>query len=68
LDGLRAASSLTQRPAELGELEITVTPRGRMTPEKAAAFAELGVDRLVVLPLPTPDEAIETATKAVDRL
>jgi probable F420-dependent oxidoreductase len=53
LEGLRAAASEVARPAELGELEITVTPRGRLTAETAAAFAELGVHRLV--PVPRPD-------------
>ena len=32
LTGLRAAADHIDRPAELGELEISVTPRGRMTP------------------------------------
>jgi hypothetical protein len=30
-----------------------VTPRGSLTPERAAQWAELGVDRLVVRPRPT---------------
>jgi hypothetical protein len=42
-----------RRPDELGTLEITVTPRGSLTPERAAQWAELGVDRLVVRPRPT---------------
>ena len=53
LDGLRAAADRVERPAELGELEITITPRGRLTPEKAAAFAAAGVHRLVPMPGPT---------------
>jgi probable F420-dependent oxidoreductase len=48
--GLREAASRIERPPALGRLEITVTPRGRLTPERAAAFADLGVDRLVVYP------------------
>ena len=54
--GLRAAGANTDRPAALGELEITVTPpRGQvLTAELAAAYAELGVDRLVLLPPATP--------------
>ena len=57
-----------ERPAELGELEITVTPRGRLTAEHAAAFAELGVDRLVVMPNPHDDDvrpSIDAAMAAV---
>jgi probable F420-dependent oxidoreductase len=47
LDGLRAAAEAEARPAALEPLEITVTPRGELTPERVAAFAELGVHRLV---------------------
>jgi probable F420-dependent oxidoreductase len=68
LAGLRAAAAHIERPAELGELEITVTPRGRLTAETAAAFAELGVHRLVPFPPPTADgvtATIEAASSAV---
>jgi probable F420-dependent oxidoreductase len=68
LAGLRAAADRVERPAGLGDLEISVTPRGRITPDRAAAYAELGVHRLVVLPPPTPDgpaETIDAATAAV---
>lgn len=50
LAGLREARSSVERRQGLGELEITVTPRGQLTPDRAAAFADLGVDRLVVYP------------------
>jgi len=69
LDGLRRAAEEVDRPAVLGELEITVTPRGRLTPETVTAFAELGVHRLVPMPAPTPDgpqKAIERSREAVD--
>ncbi|MDQ1533030.1 MAG: hypothetical protein QOF28_791 [Actinomycetota bacterium] len=66
LAGLRAAASETERPAELGRLEITVTPRGHLTAEKAAAFAELGVERLVPFPPPTPDGIARTIDSALD--
>ena len=52
-------------------LELTVTPRGRLTKEKAEAFAELGVHRLVPFPPPTLDgiaATIESALEAVDGL
>jgi hypothetical protein len=55
LVGLRAAADRVERPAGLGALEISVTPRGRITPDRAAAYAVVGEDRLVVLPPPTPD-------------
>jgi probable F420-dependent oxidoreductase len=57
LDGLRAAAAHVERPAELGELEITVTPRGRLTRESAGAFAELGVHRLVLVRPESPEAA-----------
>ena len=71
LAGLRAAAGRVERPAELGQLEINVTPGGRLTPERAAAYAELGVDRLVVLAAPTEDgpaRAINTAVAAIAEL
>ena len=63
--GLRAAAAEVERPAELGALEITVTPRGRLTAETAAAFAELGVDRLVPFPPPTADGVTKTIDSAL---
>ena len=68
ITALRAAASTTDRPAELGALEITVTPRGRLTDAKAAAFAEAGVHRLVPFPPPTPEgvaATIEASLEAV---
>ena len=68
IEGLRVAAEQVDRPAELGTLEITVTPRGRLTAETAGAFAELGVDRLVVIPDPRSDDvrpSIEAAVTAM---
>ena len=66
LDGLREAASRVERPPALGELEITVTPRGRLTPERATEWAELGVDRLVVYPVgATPDEVLAAIDASV---
>lgn len=65
LDGLRAAAANAERPAELGDLEISITPRGALTPETAAAYAELGVHRLVPMPSPSADGARETIDAAV---
>jgi len=65
---LRGAADQVERPAGLGTLEISVTPRGRLTPALATAFAEAGVDRLVALASPTPDgpmRAIEAAVAAI---
>ena len=70
LAGLRTAASQVDRPAALGELEISVTPRGHLTPERVAAFAGAGVDRLVVLadPSVTPAETVERAAAAVAQI
>jgi probable F420-dependent oxidoreductase len=65
LAGLRDAADRVDRPATLGNLEVSVTPRGRVTAERAAAFAELGVHRLVVLAPQTPDGPAETIQAAV---
>jgi probable F420-dependent oxidoreductase len=65
LAGLRDAADRVDRPATLGKLEVSVTPRGRVTAERAAAFAELGVHRLVVLAPQTPDGPAETIQAAV---
>jgi probable F420-dependent oxidoreductase len=62
--GLRAAADEVERPAELGDLEISVTPHGRMTPERAAEFAAAGVHRLVVLAPPDADGAIRAIESA----
>ena len=65
LAGLAAAAAQVRRPAELGELEISVTPRGRMTAERAAEFATLGVHRLVLLAPPDPDGPARTIESGI---
>ncbi|MDQ3739176.1 MAG: TIGR03619 family F420-dependent LLM class oxidoreductase [Actinomycetota bacterium] len=55
LAGLRKIADSVERPNGLGELEISVTPRGRFTAEAVAAFADLGVHRLVPMPRPNAD-------------
>jgi probable F420-dependent oxidoreductase len=53
---LRAAG---ERPAELGELEITITPPGTPGPDTVRRYADLGVGRLVIPPDTTAGTAIE---------
>lgn len=68
IEGLRTAAASVDRPAALGELEITVTPRGRLTAETAAAFADLGVHRLVIIPNPADADvrpSIDAAVSAI---
>ncbi len=50
IEGLRAAADGHERPDALGDLEVTVSPVGGFNREVVARFADLGVDRLVVLP------------------
>ena len=65
LAGLAASAAQVRRPAELGELEISLTPRGRMTAERAAEFATLGVHRLVLLAPPDPDGPARTIESGI---
>jgi probable F420-dependent oxidoreductase len=58
--GLAAAAGRVERPAELGELEVSVTPRGQITRELAAEFARAGVHRLVLLAPPAADGPAQT--------
>lgn len=50
LEGLREAARRYARPAELGELEITVGVPGPLDRRTAGRYAALGVHRLVLLP------------------
>ncbi len=48
---LRLARQRWPRPAELGQLEISITPaRGDVSRELVQRYAELGVDRLILRP------------------
>lgn len=60
LEGLAEAAAQVERPPALGPLEITVTPRGRLTAETAEAFAAAGVHRLVPTLPPTADSVEAT--------
>src|SRR2546429_4461492 len=57
LAGLREVAARHERPESLGELEISVTPRGTPDRDAAARFAELGVHRLILMPRTDLDEA-----------
>lgn len=47
---LREAASRHERPAELGELQITITPPGAIDVHTARRYADLGVHRLALQP------------------
>ncbi|PYN33857.1 MAG: LLM class F420-dependent oxidoreductase [Candidatus Rokuibacteriota bacterium] len=59
LASLREAAKKHSRPAELGRLEISITPPGYDVPDKATidAYAAAGVDRLILRPRPEMDAA-----------
>jgi probable F420-dependent oxidoreductase len=50
IDGLRQAATEVERPPHLGDIEITVSPRGRIDRAFVERYGELGVHRLVLLP------------------
>ena len=47
--GLKRAGAIHERPAQLGDLEISITPRARLTPEAVRQYEDLGVARLILL-------------------
>ena len=62
LAALRDTAKKQSRPAELGRLEISITPPGFDVPDRATidAYAAAGVDRLVLRPRPEMDaDALE---------
>jgi probable F420-dependent oxidoreductase len=50
IEAIAADQSKYERPAELGPLEISITPVGHLDRGVIDWYAELGVDRLVLLP------------------
>lgn len=52
LDVIATETKEIGRPAELGPLELTIIPAGPFDRSIADQYAELGVDRVVVLPRP----------------
>jgi hypothetical protein len=55
LDAVKRVAAEHERPAELGSLEITVTPTGTLDRTVVERYEELGVNRLVLLPQPDAD-------------
>jgi probable F420-dependent oxidoreductase len=62
LTALRAAEARHGRPAELGELEVTITPPPDFDADMARRYAELGVHRLVVQPQVSTGPAVDELT------
>lgn len=57
LHALQELAGKHERPADLGPLEITITPTGVLDRGIVERYQELGVDRLVLLPQPDIDSA-----------
>ena len=55
IEGLRQAAAQFPRPGGLGELEVSVTPRGPVDERTVETFAALGVHRLILQPHPRLD-------------
>jgi probable F420-dependent oxidoreductase len=68
LTRLRRVAAEYERPADLGELEITITPPGPVDLDTARRYADLGVDRLVVQPTKEDGSGIEEVIDAVATL
>ena len=65
---LRRLAMECERPAELGRLELTVTPAGPLDKATVERYAELGVDRLVLLPQPDAGPRQRHVPVPVDRI
>lgn len=59
LADLNAAADKHGRPAELGELEITITPPGTLDLDTARRYADAGVHRLCVQPQDTDPDTMD---------
>jgi alkanesulfonate monooxygenase SsuD/methylene tetrahydromethanopterin reductase-like flavin-dependent oxidoreductase (luciferase family) len=68
LDALREVAGRHDRPAELGRLEISVTPVGTIDRAAVEQYEQLGVDRLVLLPQPDADRADRHRSVPIDRI
>lgn len=66
LDGLAAAAARYERPAHLGPLEISVTPRRVPDAEAVAAFEAMGVHRLI--PMNPPSFTVDQIVGMVEDL
>ncbi|MDR0359597.1 MAG: hypothetical protein LBJ87_09065, partial [bacterium] len=53
------------RPADLGDLEITITPPGEVDVDTARRYAELGVHRLTVQPQSMDGSAMDELISSV---
>lgn len=62
---LRETAGRFERPAGLGELEITITPPGTIDIDQARRYADLGVHRLAIQPHTMGGSAMDELVTAV---
>jgi probable F420-dependent oxidoreductase len=65
LAALRQAADRYGRPAELGDLEITITPPAGFDTDMARRYADVGVHRLVLQPPTSEGSAIDDLVESV---
>ncbi|MDE0941246.1 MAG: LLM class F420-dependent oxidoreductase [Alphaproteobacteria bacterium] len=69
--GIKAAAAEIERPAHLGPLSISITPRGVMDKDSIKRYEDLGVERLMLLPKgrggPT-ERAVQFIEETAERL
>jgi probable F420-dependent oxidoreductase len=64
LQRLKEVRQKVQRPAELGAIEITIAPTEKITADTLAAYAEIGVSRLLVrVPQDRGPQGVEAAIR-----
>jgi len=68
VETLRQLAQEYERPAGLGRLELTITPAGSLDKAVVDQYADLGVDRLVLLPQPDAAPSQRHAPVAMDRI
>ena len=67
IEALKTAQREQQRPASLGELEISVTPAGKVDGDTVKRFADLGVHRLIVYrPASSEDDALAKLSQVAE--
>lgn len=68
-EGLARAGEEAERPGDLGELEISISPPAEVSADDVERYAELGVDRLILLVNGrTVDETCERISNAAETL
>ena len=68
LERLKQLAGEIERPASLGELELSVTPGMRLDEENLAAFADAGIERLIALMPQDSEQAVLTHIENLAKL